>query len=271
MKKLFISLIILLLIITADCNGVTTPDDPSGDEFYLFDAHSHTIADIGGVATVEHLVDAGIRGVMIFGGDAATEPLQQLYPDFVYPFAQHTRDLTTRKLILNESLVDRFAERLTTCNVFGIGELSVRHRPFPGSPPDGDQNEAEHPILLEVYDLAAKHNVPMNVHFEHEYADELEGALEHNRDTIIIWAHVGDGPGSLVQDMMREHSNLYADISTRNPFYERGIPIEDQRLDDDNGTIKEEWKEVFEEFPDRFLFGLDFGPGNRYQLLCWLK
>ena len=254
------------LLTTVGCSDDTEPDS-FVDDFYFFDAHTHIIASLGGAGTVDYLMDAGILGVALFGGDLATGPLQQQFPNFVYPFTQHTRDVQTSEIVLDSAMLDRFDDRLTTGVVFGIGEISVRHRPFSGSPPAGDENAANHPILLKVYDLAAQHNVPVTLHFEHEFADELKLALEHNRSATIIWAHAGDAPGSLVRDLMKKHPNLHADISTRNPFYVRGIDTEEQSLTNADDTIKDDWKEVFEEFPDRFVFGFDFGTGNRYPLI----
>ena len=102
---------------------------------------------------------------------------------------------------------------------------------------------------------------------DHEFSDELERALEHNRDTTIIWAHMGDAQPPLIAEMMRRNPNLYADISIGNPLFERGFPIDQQSLIDGDGTLKEQWRALFQEFPDRFLFGIDLGPPNRLPVL----
>ncbi|MBI2368895.1 MAG: hypothetical protein HYV08_01370 [Deltaproteobacteria bacterium] len=67
--------------------------------------------------------------------------------------------------------------------------------------------------------------------------------------------------------MMGLYLNLYGELSTRNPFfnaYRRGVEPEDlQRLTHEDGTLKEEWRGVFETFPDRFLFGIDVDSTQR--------
>ena len=204
---------------------------------------------------------------MLFGRIADVQAIQQENPDYVFPFAQVKRNPTTKELLLDGGTVDFLRRQLDTRRMYGIGELSLRHRPFRNSPPEGDNYPANGPIALRIYDLAASHRVPVNVHVEHEFSGELERALEHNRNTTIIWAHMGDAQAPLITQMMRRHPNLYADISTRNPFYERRVLIEEQSLTHEDGTLKDEWRTLFEEFPDRFLFRIDLGPPNRLSIL----
>ena len=236
----------------------------------LIDAHSHLVPIPGAVSGQELLsllMDAGVSGIVLFGRTSDVQAIQQENPDYVFPFAQVRRDPSTRELLLDDSALGLIQRQFDSGVQYGIGELSLRHRPFRFSQPEGDNYPADGPVALQIYDLAVSYGVPVIVHFEHEFSDELERALEHNRDTIIIWAHVGDAQPPLVAEMMRRHPNLHADISTRNPFYEGGISIDEQSLTDDDGTLKEGWRTLFEEFPDRFLFGLDLGPPNRLPLL----
>ena len=118
--------------------------------------------------------------------------LQQENPDYVFPFAQVRRDRTTRELLLDEGTVAFLRRQLDNAVMYGIGEISLRHRPFAFSPPEGDNYPADGPVALQIYDLAASEGIPVIIHLEHEFSDELARALEHNRSTIIIWAHMGD-------------------------------------------------------------------------------
>lgn len=212
-------------------------------------------------------MNAGVSGVVLFGRFADVRAIQQENPDYVFPFAQVRRDPGTRELLLDESTVGFLQRQLETGLMYGIGEISLRHRPFAGSPPEGDNYPADGPVALQIYDLAARYRVPVNVHLEHEFSGELERALEHNRKAAIIWAHMGNAQPPLIREMMRRHLNLYADISTRNSFFQRRIPIDQQSLTHEDGTLKEGWRTLFEEFPGRFLFGIDLGPPNRLPIL----
>ena len=74
---------------------------------------------------------------------------------------------------------------------------------------------------------------------------------------------MGDGRASLIRGMMGRHANLYADISTRNSIYHKGSDRDEQSLTRGDSTIKEEWRALFKEFSDRFLFGIDAGIQDR--------
>jgi len=236
----------------------------------LFDAHSHLTQSLPPDGLILLMRKAGLARAVIFGpmimDDSVILQLQKKNPDFVFPFAQLPRDPSTRRVMLNESGITFVRKQLDTGVMRGIGEISVRHRAFGGSSQGGDQNPADDPILLNVYDLAAERRIPVNIHMEHEYSAELERALAHNPHAVIIWAHMGDGPCSLVKSLMENHSNLFADISCRNPYFQRGNSLQEQSLTDPNGDLKSDWKSLFEEFPDRFMFGLDLG-FDRYNSL----
>ena len=64
---------------------------------------------------------------------------------------------------------------------------------------------------------------------------------------------------------MRRYANLYADLSTRNPIIKMGIPVDQNSLTDGGGRLKPDWKSLFEEFPDRFMVGLDVNNTERMQ------
>lgn len=121
--------------------------------------------------------------------------------------------------------------------------------------------------MLAVYAVAGKHKAPVNIHVVYDYKDEVDRALARSPDTTIIWAHVGDGPASMARALMKKHSNLYADLSTRNPYMKVGKPQDEQRLTNRDGSIQKDWKTVFEEFPDRFLYGLDLNTPDRVDQL----
>ncbi|MCL2055357.1 MAG: amidohydrolase [Oscillospiraceae bacterium] len=149
---------------------------------------------------------------------------------------------------------------------YGIGELMSRHDDLTaltyGEPP-----RANHPAMLEIYDLAAEYNLPVMVHhnvagyFSDEpiYLEEMRQALAHNRDTNIIWPHVGisrriEVPQliEITREMLAENDNLYYDISW--------IVFEEYILKDLDG-----WAKLIEEFPDRFMVGSDIvGRWGRY-------
>ncbi len=143
----------------------------------------------------------------------------------------------------------------------GIGELMSRHDDLTaltyGEPP-----RADHPALLDIYDLAAENGLPVMLHHnisganidEPLYMEEMENALAHNRKTKIIWAHVGISRrvelSSLLETadgLLKRHSNLHFDISWI--VFENYIAKNAESL----GA----WAALIEKRKNRFLLGTD--------------
>ena len=157
----------------------------------------------------------------------------------------------------------------------GIGEVSLRHSGPPGLAAD---IPADDPGAQALYSEAAARSVPVTIHFETREKsapgvdvasriEELRTALGLHPNTIFIWSHLGDTGPDTVRALIEEFDNLYADLSTRNPYFERGWPMGLQSLSDGPtgmGSLKVGWKNLFEDHPDRFLFGLDLASETRW-------
>ena len=137
---------------------------------------------------------------------------------------------------------------------------------------------ANHPLFLALADIAAKYDVPIDLHMEavpksmllpsdlksppnapqlHGNIQALERLLFHNTRAKIIWAHAGtDLTGfrtpDLCRQLLRAHPNLcYGNQDGHPKCRARIIPTAD------DGKIKPEWLKLFEDFPDRFIIGSD--------------
>ena len=157
----------------------------------------------------------------------------------------------------------------------GIGEISLRHS---GPTALGAEIAADDPGAMALYAEAGARGVPVTIHFETRdksapgvdiasRIEELRVALAAHPGTIFIWSHMGDTGPDTVRGLIEEFPNLYADISTRNPSFVRGWPAGLQSLGDGPmglGNLKVEWKLLFEDHPDRFLFGLDLASTTRW-------
>ena len=115
--------------------------------------------------------------------------------------------------------------------------------------------------------MAAEYSLPVMIHHniaEHYrdeliYLEEMQRALAHNRNTNIIWAHVGisrriEIPDliEVTRELLTENNNLYYDISW--------IVFEEYILTDLEG-----WAALITEFPERFMVGSDIvGHWDRY-------
>lgn len=124
-------------------------------------------------------------------------------------------------------------KRVKQFNHQGIGEFHLHRIDL--------RNE---PLMKRIVALAAQRKIPLHVHSDHEPVEYL---YTLNPKITIIWAHAGmDEPADIVRDMMARYPALYADTSYR----ETDILAED-------GGINAEWREVLEQFADRFMVGSD--------------
>lgn len=146
----------------------------------------------------------------------------------------------------------------------GFGEIALRHV----SSDDKGANvtvPGNHPWMFIMSDIAAKYNVPIDIHMDIVEGEDsgiagLEKLLDHNKKTKIIWSHTAwsrtDSESStveLIRGLMEKHPNLYSTIK---------IQTETAFLDDAN-KIKSDWLALFRDYPDRFMIGSDIKPGER--------
>ena len=149
------------------------------------------------------------------------------------------------------------AEELVREGVAGFGEMSAEH--FDGATPY-EYAPADHPLYLLLADIAAEHNIPIDIHMEavpeamplppglksppnppelHANIAAFERLLAHNPRAKIIWAHAGsDGTGFRTPDLCRrllqEHPNLYMEIKADPLNHGKNYPLAD-------GKITPEW------------------------------
>jgi len=166
----------------------------------------------------------------------------------------------------------------------GFGEMAAEHfslhagHPYISAPPD-------HPLFRLLADIAAGHDLPIDLHMEaitediqrenlcdisnvcdpgtenpetfRENITAFERLLRHNRQARIIWVHAGwDNTGhrtvGLTRQLLEDHPNLYIQLR---PL--KGTPNRILRLEGGQLKIRDEWLDVIASFPERFTIGLD--------------
>lgn len=187
-----------------------------------------------------------------------------------------------------EEIRPQFVKRaleILRAGAVGFGELAAEHfslhegHPYVSAPPG-------HPLFLLLADLAADHDVPVDLHLEaiaqdtpitelpecsaahglgspnpeifSENITAFEQLLRHNRGARIVWAHAGwDNTGhrtpTLTRQLLEDHPNLYVQL--------RPLPRQSgggcNRLIGADGNITGEWLALMDAFRDRFVVGLD--------------
>lgn len=230
--------------------------EPSGDE----DAARQAVA-----AYPERLFQMA-------GGAVLGTMMQNIAPEMVTPQLQ--------------SLFRSRAEALLSDpQVLGFGEMFSMHLCL-GSTHSYQAVMPNNPLFLELADIAAEQDVPIDFHMEavpsampmpenlqricDQNPEILQGTIEpfkellaHNPDTRIVWQHVGwDNVGYLTVDLARtlllEYDNLYMALRVEDRLNKVGsTEIMPNRIVDASGNIQPEWLALFREFPDRFMVGAD--------------
>ncbi len=164
---------------------------------------------------------------------------------------------------------ERFRERVETIlkqgGFKGIGELGPRHMAYVAGMREIEY-PADHPLMLVLADLAAKYELPIDVHLEanEKTVAQFERLLARNGRARIIWSHAGWSntglatPG-LIRKLMAKYLNLYSSIKYRKP---ESATQEAVKLMDEKGTLVLAWRSLFEEFPERFFIGTDVKLGD---------
>jgi predicted TIM-barrel fold metal-dependent hydrolase len=180
----------------------------------------------------------------------------------------------------NEKLKQKFEKKaleILSKGARGFGEFAIEHLCL-GKKHNHQSAPADHPLFLLLADIAAKHDVPIDIHMEAvpekmplpnglssppnpkvltPNLEDFERLLTYNRKAKIIWSHVGwDNTGQrtaeLTAQLLKKHPNLYMSfkISPRDSVPENR-PIEREV------RLKPQWLKVIKEFPDRFIIGSD--------------
>lgn len=204
------------------------------------------------------------RLVLGAGGGTLNVMIQETPPDKV------TEDVRRR--------FSSVAEQIVRAGAHVFGEMTALHtcmnpkHHYVVAPPD-------HPLFLLLADLAAKYDIPIDLHMEaltqdQETPEELleccdknpshltatipafRRLLAHNRSARIVWQHIGwDNLGQMTPELLgtllKENSNLYLAI--------KAVPDPNRKnkIHDDNFEILPEWIELFREFQDRIVVGSD--------------
>jgi predicted TIM-barrel fold metal-dependent hydrolase len=114
------------------------------------------------------------------------------------------------------------------------------------------------PTLKAMFDLAGKYKRALNVHAEwsSDTARELVALAASNREARLILSHCGViASASDIREVFEKNSNILCDLSFRSPPQLK--PKIMSRMVFDNSRLRDDWKKLIEDFPDRFVVGID--------------
>ena len=215
-------------------------------ELQLVDAHIHYSHDAWErtppAEAVKLLRSAGLRRAFVSSSnDEGTQKLYKLAPDLVVPVLRPYRkrgEITT--WMHDETVVQMLSERLQRNYYAGIGEFHAF----------GD--DIDLPVLQQVIGFARKYRIFLHAHSD---ADAIERIFAAYPEALVIWAHSGFEAPAEIAPMLQKYPNLWSDLAFRSEHAY-------------NDTVDADWRELFEQFPDRFMLGTDtYTPERWYYVI----
>ncbi len=223
--------------------------------------------DTGALVSLFDQVGVAKAGNGPVGPDSLALNFAASYPNRFIPFAGQGE-------IVFQTLLDK--ERVWALDSPGIIaylsqlEIALRFRRYKGigllylnnldSHPIGFpamRYPVDSPLMYRLWSYSVTYGVPLSVHMEAtaQSVAEMERLLEANQKGTLIWAHTGYfAEPPLLRRLFNGHANLFCDLSWRD---ERklliSLPISER------GRLRLSWKDLLEEFPDRFVIGTDVG------------
>ncbi|MFH0831707.1 MAG: hypothetical protein V1886_02465 [archaeon] len=245
----------------------------------VFDSHVHITSKVSISQIISEMDKAGVSISLLYSG--SLEAISK-YPDRFIAFVD-TPDSPQPStwLTQGQSFVTSAEEQLKTGKYYGIGEANLRYYSGEITPPPTVYVPADTPLWLQLVDLSAKYRVPISFHFVPDDAAAnaaFERMLNHNKDAIILWCHLGFNNlplnSIILNDYLLRYPNLYFDTAgiqnMQNPLPQSNSNWALLANQSNNGKLNEEWKQFFETWNSRILFGSDAGGGSN-GLERWLN
>ena len=111
----------------------------------------------------------------------------------------------------------------------------------------GDDVQTE--VIQTMIQMANELNLLLHHHGDREALDQIIEIWPEGR---VLWAHSGFVEPSEIADALRTYPRLWADLAYRSDMA-------------NHRGLADEWRRLFEEFPDRFMVGTDtFAPERWY-------
>ncbi len=263
-------------------------------QFPIVDAHGHIGASFKPTTVVEVMNKNGVSKQIVMaryypgpagnpdlpGDDELALKLAETYPGRFYPLVGMQRPLLTGADKWTtpdadvESLIRETERKLASGKFFGIGEFIVRHWPYSS----GRHAEQDNPIYSELMRrfsvLAARYDVPMVIHME-GYAKlvaDFSRLIAENPGTRYVWAHnCGRSKAAVIRNLLSRFQNLLCDLGGMTNVgtgYGSGWPRMEEftSLIERDGVLSREMKSLYEEFPDRFMVGMDVAHAPAMQI-----
>jgi hypothetical protein len=236
MRILFLSMSAMLML--------SAPSQAA--ERQLIDTHIHYSHDAWDMLpppeAVKVLRKAGLKQAFVSSSsDDGTQMLYKEAPDLIVPVLRpYRRRGELSNWYKDETVIDMIEDRLSRNTYAGIGEFHIF----------GDDTNL--PVMKRVVELAKQYGIFLHAHSDAEAVDNI---FAQNPEARVLWAHSGFVSHKKVREMLAKYPNLRADLAFRSEHANGG------KVDDD-------WRSLFEAFPDRIMIGTDtYTPERWYYVI----
>jgi len=289
----FIRLCLFLFCLTLSSSTVLSAQPYQGP---IIDAHGHLGASFNWEIMVEVMDKNNVTRQTVMarhypgpegprdlpGSDENALRLAERYPGRFFPLVGMQRPFLTGSHKWQspdhdvERLIEETEPKLASGKFFGVGEFIVRHWSYSRGPHAEQDNPIYSTFMRRMSGIAARFDVPMVIHMEGYPAlvDDFSRLLAEYPGARFIWAHnCGRGKAPVIRNMLTRHANLFCDLAGMTNVGTTGYGVGWPRMEEfsslieQDGVLFPEMKALYEEFPDRFVLGMDVAhaPGMNQQ------
>ena len=201
----------------------------------LIDVHIHYSQDAWSALpppeAIKMLRQAGLRKAFVSSSsDDGTQMLLKAAPDLIVPVLRPYRSRgETGTWTGDASIMAHVEGRLKANTYAGIGEFHAYGA------------DADTAVMRRMVQLAKEYRIFLHAHSD---ADAVERMFKQNPEALVLWAHSGFDQIDKVRAMLTKHETLWADLAFRTDH----AP---------SGKLDPKWRQLFVDFPDRFMVGTD--------------
>jgi hypothetical protein len=201
-----------------------------------------------------------LQPFLLATGHSGTITLDELYPNGGATATQSDVDqlnaIRTDPSAWESTFKDRATQAANSGLYAGFGELGPLHFSSKSGQPYLNY-QVDTPWMLWLSELAATHNMVLDIHMEATVTtlSEFANLLAHNTNTKIIWDHAGwcntgQATATVISGLMAAHPNLYVSLKMR----QNNTVCSPT---DSNGILKSDWQTLLTTYADRIMVGTD--------------
>lgn len=288
-RRVFAAMILVAASLTGGC---AAPISDYVRTMPLFDAHNHLQYDESAEMLIKWMDEAGVRRMALiprhynddgWATDEMALAFAQRFPDRFIAFIGGQRgDRWPLHAWHRDSFFLDAKPKAESGEFRGLGEFIILHYGYNKYVSTTHQHicgdkrlPLNTPLMNRLFELGQKSALPLLIHAEAEpdMSQQMRRMLQEWPKTKVIWAHnCGRAPASQVADFLRTFPQLTCDLASMsvpmpNPFgwgtfnthagreYRPNSHV--TRIQENDGTINPSTRDLFEQFPDRFMIGTD--------------